>query len=166
MWKTDRLSRSLLHLLQLLMLIEKKGAAFRSMTEAIDTTTPTGRALMQMIGTFSELERASIRERTKAGLAHARANGVTLGRRRKLTGDQVSAALELLKENSIAQAAAVLNVGEATLKRALRRRRDDVLKEAEAKGKQHGTGIKKARKQDSKRSHGSTRSAGRRAGRH
>jgi len=137
-WKLDRLSRSLLQILQLLSLIEEKGAAFRSMTEAIDTTTPAGRALMQMVGTFAEFERAIIRERTKAGIAQARANGVTLGRRRKLTGDQVSAALELLKNKSIAQAAAVLSVGQATLKRALRRRRDDMLEAAAAKGKDDG----------------------------
>lgn len=83
-WKLDRLSRSLKDVLHLMERIEEAGAGFRSLTEAIDTTTPAGRMLMQMIGSFAEFERAMIRERTTAGLAQARAEGRVGGRRKKL----------------------------------------------------------------------------------
>jgi DNA invertase Pin-like site-specific DNA recombinase len=59
-------------------------AGFRSVTENIDTTTPAGRMMMQMVGSFAEFERAMIRERTSAGLAVARAEGRVGGRRKKL----------------------------------------------------------------------------------
>ena len=84
-WKLDRLSRSLKDVLLIMEKIEAAGAGFRSLTEAIDTTTPGGRMMMQMIGSFAEFERAMIRERTSAGLAQARAEGRVGGRRRALT---------------------------------------------------------------------------------
>jgi DNA invertase Pin-like site-specific DNA recombinase len=59
------------------------GAGFRSLTENIDTTVPAGRMLMQMLGAFAEFERAMIRERTRSGLAAARAKGRAWGRRRE-----------------------------------------------------------------------------------
>lgn len=59
------------------------GAGFRSLTEAIDTTTPAGRMMMQMVGAFAEFERAMLRERTKAGLDAAREDGRIGGRRPK-----------------------------------------------------------------------------------
>ena len=74
-WKLDRLSRSLKDLLHIIEKIETVGAGFRSITEAIDTTTPAGRMMMQMVGSFAEFERAMTRERTKAGLATAREQG-------------------------------------------------------------------------------------------
>ncbi len=83
-WKLDRLSRSLKDLLHLMEKIEAAGAGFRSLTESIDTTTPAGRMMMQMVGSFAEFERAMIRERTSAGLAQARVEGRVGGRRRKL----------------------------------------------------------------------------------
>ncbi|WP_165222074.1 recombinase family protein [Affinirhizobium pseudoryzae] len=83
-WKLDRLSRSLKDVLHLMDRIAAAGAGFRSLTEAIDTTTPAGRMMMQMVGSFAEFERAMIRERTSAGLAQARAEGRVGGRRRKL----------------------------------------------------------------------------------
>src|SRR5512135_1079387 len=86
-WKLDRLSRSLKDLLHLMEQIESAGAGFRSLTEAIDTTSPAGRMMMQMVGAFAEFERAMIRERTSAGLAQARTEGRIGGRRRKI-GDK------------------------------------------------------------------------------
>src|ERR1700730_3401771 len=83
-WKLDRLSRSLKDVLHIMDRIGEVGAGFRSITEAIDTTTPAGRMMMQMIGSFAEFERAMIRERTSAGLAAARAEGRIGGRRKKL----------------------------------------------------------------------------------
>ena len=72
-WKLDRLSRSLKDVLHIMERIEIADAGFRSLTEAIDTTTAAGRMMMQMVGSFAEFERAMIRERTSAGLAQARA---------------------------------------------------------------------------------------------
>lgn len=86
-WKLDRLSRSLKDLLHIMERIQLAGAGFRSLTEAIDTTTAAGRMMMQIVGSFAEFERAMIRERTSAGLALARAEGRIGGRRRKL-GDK------------------------------------------------------------------------------
>ncbi|RUX82967.1 recombinase family protein, partial [Mesorhizobium sp. M2A.F.Ca.ET.040.01.1.1] len=83
-WKLDRLSRSLKDVLHIMERIETAGAGFRSLTEAIDTTTPAGRMMMQMVGSFAEFERAMIRERTSAGLALARSEGRIGGRRKKL----------------------------------------------------------------------------------
>jgi DNA invertase Pin-like site-specific DNA recombinase len=83
-WKLDRLSRSLKDVLHLMDRIASAGAGFRSLTEAIDTTTPAGRMMMQMVGSFAEFERAMIRERTSAGLAQARAEGRIGGRPKKL----------------------------------------------------------------------------------
>ena len=83
-WKLDRLSRSLKDILHIMEKIAEAGAGFRSLTESIDTTTPAGRMMMQMVGSFAEFERAMIRERTSAGLAQARSEGRIGGRRRKL----------------------------------------------------------------------------------
>jgi DNA invertase Pin-like site-specific DNA recombinase len=83
-WKLDRLSRSLKDVLHIMERIADASAGFRSLTENIDTTTPAGRMMMQMVGSFAEFERAMIRERTSAGLAAARAEGRIGGRRRKL----------------------------------------------------------------------------------
>ena len=83
-WKLDRLSRSLKDVLHIMERIATAGAGFRSLTENIDTTTPAGRMMMQMVGSFAEFERAMIRERTSAGLAAARAEGRVGGRRKKL----------------------------------------------------------------------------------
>ncbi|MCM2476419.1 recombinase family protein [Rhizobium sp. CG5] len=83
-WKLDRLSRSLKDVLHLMDRITSAGAGFRSLTEAIDTTTAAGRMMMQMVGSFAEFERAMIRERTTTGLAHARTEGRIGGRRKKL----------------------------------------------------------------------------------
>lgn len=83
-WKLDRLSRSLKDVLYLMERIAAAGAGFRSLTENIDTTSPAGRMMMQMVASFAEFERAMIRERTSAGFAAARAEGRVGGRRKKL----------------------------------------------------------------------------------
>ena len=86
-WKLDRLSRSLMDVLRIMDRIEEARAGFRSLTESLDTTTPAGRMLMQVVGSFAEFERSLIRERTLAGLAAARAAGRIGGRPRKLDED-------------------------------------------------------------------------------
>src|ERR1700728_1841518 len=74
-WKLDRLSRSLRDVLTIMERLTETKAGFRSLTEAIDTTTPAGRMMMQMVGAFAEFERAILRERTRAGLEIARKDG-------------------------------------------------------------------------------------------
>ncbi len=71
-WKLDRLSRSLKDLLHILDRVDAQEASFRSLTEAIDTSGPAGRMMMQMLGCFAEFERAMLQERTRAGLKAAR----------------------------------------------------------------------------------------------
>jgi len=71
-WKLDRLSRALKDVLALMEKVAQAGAGFRSLTEAIDTTSPGGRMMMQIVGTFAEFERAMLRERTRNGLDAAR----------------------------------------------------------------------------------------------
>jgi DNA invertase Pin-like site-specific DNA recombinase len=83
-WKLDRLSRSLKDLLHILEKIDTAGANFRSLTEAIDTSEPARRMMMQMLGSFAEFERAMVRERTRVGLKAAREQGRKGGRRSKL----------------------------------------------------------------------------------
>ena len=75
-------------LLTILECINRTGAKFRSLTEAIDTSGPAGRMLMQMLGAFAEFEREMIRERTRAGLREARTRGRVLGRKPKITAEQ------------------------------------------------------------------------------
>src|ERR1035438_10502635 len=87
-WKLDRLSRSLRDVLTIMERLGEAAAGFRSLTEAIDTTTPAGRMMMQMVGAFAEFERAMLRERTKAGLDSARREGRIGGRRPKLSPQQ------------------------------------------------------------------------------
>ena len=81
-WKLDRLGRSLRDLITMLDDLRDRGIAFHSLTEAIDTGTPTGRAMWQMIGILAELERSLIVERTRAGMKAARARGIRPGPRR------------------------------------------------------------------------------------
>lgn len=83
-WKLDRLSRSLNDVLHIMVRIAEAGAAFRSISERIDTTTPAGRMMMRMVCTFADFDRAMISERTIAGMAAARAEGRVVGRPRKL----------------------------------------------------------------------------------
>ena len=83
-WKLDRLSRSLKDVLTIMEKIQQAKAGFRSLTEAIDTTSPGGRMMMQIVGAFAEFERAMLKERTKHGLHLARKEGRIGGRRSKL----------------------------------------------------------------------------------
>ena len=122
-WKLDRLSRSLKDVLSLMEKIAQAGAGFRSLTEAIDTTSPTGPMLMQIVGTFAEFERAMLRERTLIGLDAARKQGRMGGRRPKLKADQQQAILKLVKtgKKTAADAARLFNVHPATVSRLLKR---------------------------------------------
>lgn len=121
-WKLGRLGRSLHDLINLLDELKSRVVAFQSVTEAIDTTTPTGHAMWQMVGILAELERSLIQERTKAGRAAAVARGVRMGRKSKLTLQQAYHAKKLIEQgehhNTVAQS---LNVSRRTLYRALQK---------------------------------------------
>ena len=79
-WRLDRWGRSVTDLLATLQELEHLGVGFVSLTEALDVTTPAGRAMAGLLGIFADFEREILRERTRAGLAHARQNGKRLGR--------------------------------------------------------------------------------------
>src|SRR6476619_271702 len=81
-WSVDRLGRSLTDLLGVLQELHAKGVDLYLHQQGLDTSTPSGRAMYQMLGVFAEFERAMIRERVMAGLARAKAEGTRLGRRR------------------------------------------------------------------------------------
>lgn len=88
-YKVDRLARSLVDLLRILARIEQAGASFRSLTEPLDTGSPVGRMLLQLLGCFAEFERAVIRERCQAGREAARRRGVRFGRPAKFSRAQL-----------------------------------------------------------------------------
>jgi DNA invertase Pin-like site-specific DNA recombinase len=119
--KLDRLSRLLKDLLHIIEQIESVGAGFRSLTEAIDTTSSAGRMLMQMLGSFAEFERAMIRERTRAGLATARKEGRVGGRWPKLTERQRAEviAMATVGQKSESEAARLFGVYPSTVSRFL-----------------------------------------------
>jgi DNA invertase Pin-like site-specific DNA recombinase len=93
-WKLDRLGRSLRDLITMLDDLKRRGVKFRSLTEAIDTETPTGHAMWQMVGVLAELERSLISERTRAGVKAAQKRGVKFGRKPKLTPHQKREAIK------------------------------------------------------------------------
>jgi DNA invertase Pin-like site-specific DNA recombinase len=123
-WKLDRLSRSLSDLLHILKKLDDAGAGFRSLTEAIDTTTPAGRMMMQMLGSFAEFERAMLRERTKLGLARARAAGRKGGARFKLTPAQQKEAFAMVEAGRTqTEVAELFRVDRSTISRLVSERR-------------------------------------------
>ena len=119
--KIDRLSRSLIDLLGILKKLDDTGAKFRSLGESIETESAGGRMMMQMIGCFAEFERATIRERVRKGLAHARANGRIGGGRYKLSSAQQTEAIRMIVEDgkSQGQVAELFNVDRSTVSRMM-----------------------------------------------
>jgi DNA invertase Pin-like site-specific DNA recombinase len=118
-WKLDRLALSMKQLIETVEALRARGIGFRSLTEALDTTTAQGRLVFHMFGALAEFERSLIRERTQAGLAAARRAGRTGGRPPKLTDDDIEAAKALLANPDIGvtQIAHRLGVSPATLYR-------------------------------------------------
>ena len=126
-WKMDRAFRSLMNALEVLEELEARGVNFCSLTDAIDTSTPVGRFVYQIRNAFSELERALIVERTKAGMDAARKRGVRIGRPPKLTATQIEfARAELARGRATLKALADrLGVSPRTLARALAHQAND-----------------------------------------
>lgn len=120
-WKLDRLARSMKQLIETVEMLEGQGIGFRSLTEAIDTTTAGGKLVFHIFGALAEFERSIIRERTRAGLDAAKARGRRGGRPPKLTEKDLTAARAMLAEASITveDVAKRLGVSPATLYRHL-----------------------------------------------
>jgi DNA invertase Pin-like site-specific DNA recombinase len=121
-WSVDRLGRSLIDLLDLLRELHAKGVDLFLHQQGLDTSTPSGRAMFQMIGVFAEFERAMIRERVLAGIAWARDQGTKLGRRRLEETDatKVTAIRKARKDGmGIRRISRDLNVGVGTVIRVI-----------------------------------------------
>jgi DNA invertase Pin-like site-specific DNA recombinase len=120
-WKLDRLARSLKQLIETVEDLEHRGIGFRSLTEAIDTTSAGGRLTFHIFGAMAEFERSIIRERTRAGLDAARARGRKGGRPPALSAKDIAHAKALLREPDITveEVAARMRVSPATLYRHL-----------------------------------------------
>lgn len=120
-WKLDRLARSLKQLIESVELLAGREIGFRSLTEAIDTTTAGGKLVFHIFGSLAEFERSIIRERTRAGLEAARVRGRKGGRPAALSDKDISAAKALLADPNITveEVAKRLNVAPSTLYRHL-----------------------------------------------
>lgn len=96
-WKLDRLGRSLSHLLSIVTSLKDKQVAFRSLTEGMDTTTPSGELLFNVFGALAQYERALTQERVIAGLESARRRGRIGGRPLAITGEKLNAIINALQ---------------------------------------------------------------------
>jgi len=116
-WRFDRFARSVSHLLRALENFQALGIEFVSLSEQLDTSTPTGKMVFTVLGAVAELERSLIVERVKAGLRNARAKGKRLGRPPKSV-DEAAVARLRRQGRSWRAIASHLGVGLATLHRA------------------------------------------------
>jgi DNA invertase Pin-like site-specific DNA recombinase len=118
-WRLDRLGRSLKHLIETITGLNNRKIGFKSITEAIDTTTSGGKLVFHIFGALAEFERDIIKERTQAGLTAARARGRKGGRPKALTPRRAQQARTLYndKNNTIDDICRTLNISRATLYR-------------------------------------------------
>lgn len=120
-WRLDRLAGTETHMIQLVNELGDRGVDLRSLTEPeIDTTSPMGKALFGIVAVFAQLRVDTIRENTRVGLAHARANGRVGGRPTVMTPARVQQAQQMRKEGqSLPAIARVLGVGRSSVERSL-----------------------------------------------
>jgi DNA invertase Pin-like site-specific DNA recombinase len=120
-WKLDRLGRSLRHLVGTVTGLADRGVGFRSLQEAIDTTTPGGKLVFHVFAALAEFERDLVRERTSAGLAAARARGRRGGRPSVMNADKLRVAREMFASGqyTVAAIAKTLGVSRASVYRHL-----------------------------------------------
>jgi DNA invertase Pin-like site-specific DNA recombinase len=125
-WSVDRLGRSLLDLIGALQELHGAGADLFLQQQAVDTTTPAGKAMFQMLGVFAEFERAVIQARINAGIARAKEQGTKSGKpigRPTLPADKEAAILNHLNAGTgILKTAKLVGVGSGTVQRVMRRR--------------------------------------------
>jgi DNA invertase Pin-like site-specific DNA recombinase len=119
-WRLDRLARSLRQLIATVEDLAERGIGLKSLMESIDTTTPGGRLTFHIMGALAEFERSLIRERTRAGVAAAKARGRAGGRPAKLNIEQVEHAKNLLAAgSSVSAVSRSMKVSRATLHRSI-----------------------------------------------
>jgi DNA invertase Pin-like site-specific DNA recombinase len=120
-WRLDRLGRNLGDLVQIVGSLEARGVGFESLTEQINTNSPTGKLVFHLFASLAEFERNLIRERTQAGLKAARARGRRGGRPKKLTDKEKAMAKTLMADpsNDVTEVAKQFGVHRSTLYRLL-----------------------------------------------
>jgi DNA invertase Pin-like site-specific DNA recombinase len=118
-WRLDRWGRSVADLLATLQELQHLGVGFVSLTEALDLTTPAGRAMAALLAVFAEFEREILRERVRAGLDHARQNGKKLGR--PITAERHTDQVRKLYRAGVSKAeiARRLEIGRTSVRRIL-----------------------------------------------
>lgn len=122
-WKLDRLSRSMVHLVNTIQKLEERGIGFKVLTAPIDTTTSEGKLIFGIFASLAEFERALIRERVQAGVRAAKERGVVFGRRTVLTPEVMIKARRMLQEDpevngSVRKAAKKLGLSKNALYKA------------------------------------------------
>lgn len=124
-WRLDRLGRSLFELLKLVRDLNERGVEFRSLSESLDTRTSAGRLLLHILASMAEFERSLISERTRAGMAAARARGSRIGRRPAMTPEQLVDAKSAIERDrqSVVEVADRYRIHPRTLGRLLRQQR-------------------------------------------
>lgn len=116
-WRLDRLSRSLKDLIEMVNLLETKNIGLKSLQEAIDTSSTSGKLIFHIFGALSEFERNLIRDRTQAGLQAARARGRNGGRPKSLSNDKQALAVKLYieREHTVDQICEMMGISKPTL---------------------------------------------------
>jgi putative DNA-invertase from lambdoid prophage Rac len=122
-WRLDRWGRSVADLVSTLQELITLGVGFVSFTEALDLTTPTGRAMAGLLAVFAEFEREILRERVRAGLAHARQQGKQLGRPPSVVHNAPQARNLFRQGLSKSEIARLLNIGRTSVRRLLIKRK-------------------------------------------
>ncbi|MGO9442217.1 MAG: recombinase family protein [Terriglobales bacterium] len=141
-WKLDRLGRSLPHLIETVMTLEQRGVGFRSLTEAIDTTTPGGRLVFHLFGALGQFERDLIRERTRAGLAVAAMRGRKGGRKPVVSSEKLERARTMVAKGlTVREAATRLKIGKTALYEAFRICADPAAQPQARIGQPHGSDL-------------------------
>ncbi|MFC1336944.1 MAG: recombinase family protein [gamma proteobacterium symbiont of Clathrolucina costata] len=122
-WRLDRLGRSLKDLVEIISTLDERGVGFQSLTESIDTTSAGGKLVFHIFGALAEFEHTLIRERTKAGLAAARARGRKGGRKPSLSKADVKKAAAMLRDPLMTkkEVAEHFDVSRVTLNESLKR---------------------------------------------
>ena len=119
-WKLDRLGRSMLDTVRIVLDLDRQGIGFRSLTESFDTKTPLGRGVLALLAAVAEDERERLRERTRAGMQAVARRGKHVGRPSSMTSDRLDLAGRLLAEGKgRAEVAALVGVSKSTLWRHL-----------------------------------------------
>ncbi len=118
-WRLDRWGRSVADLVSTLQELQHLGVGFVSLTEALDLTTPAGRAMAGLLAVFAEFEREILRERVRTGLAHARLNGKRLGRPPSVVHKAIEIRILYRQGISKSEIARRLRIGRTSVRRLL-----------------------------------------------